>query len=131
MPTSHCGDSPCWDAWALERPGSVVVAHRLSCSAACGVFPDQGSNPYTLNWKADSSFLISFLCFGCVGSWLWRMGSAAVPCGLSCCAVWALLPCSAWDLSSLTGGGTHIPCVGRLTLNHWTTREVLILIILN
>ena len=25
--------------------GSVVVAHGLSCSAACGIFPDQGSNP--------------------------------------------------------------------------------------
>ena len=27
--------------------GSVVVAHRPSCSAACGIFPDQGSNPFT------------------------------------------------------------------------------------
>ena len=25
--------------------GSVVVVHRLSCSAACGIFLDQGSNP--------------------------------------------------------------------------------------
>ena len=25
--------------------GSVVVLHRLSCSAACAIFPDQGSNP--------------------------------------------------------------------------------------
>ena len=28
-----------------RRAGSVVVAHGLSCSAACGIFPDQGSNP--------------------------------------------------------------------------------------
>ena len=27
---------------------SVVVAHGLSCSAACGMFPDQGSNPCPL-----------------------------------------------------------------------------------
>ena len=27
-----------------RHAGSVVVAHRLSCSAACGIFPDQGSN---------------------------------------------------------------------------------------
>ena len=27
----------------------VVVAHRLSCSGACGIFPDQGSNPSPLN----------------------------------------------------------------------------------
>ena len=34
--------------------GSVVVAHGLSCSAACGIFPDQGSNPCPLHWQADS-----------------------------------------------------------------------------
>ena len=28
-----------------RRAGSVVVAHGRSCSAACGIFPDQGSNP--------------------------------------------------------------------------------------
>ena len=37
-----------------RRAGSVVVAHGLSCSAACGIFPDQGSNPYPLHWQADS-----------------------------------------------------------------------------
>ena len=26
----------------------------LSCSRACGIFPDQGSNPYPLHWQADS-----------------------------------------------------------------------------
>ena len=34
--------------------GSVVVAHGPSCSAACGIFPDQGLNPYPLHWQADS-----------------------------------------------------------------------------
>ena len=29
--------------------GSVVVAHRPSCSMACGIFPDQGSNPCPLH----------------------------------------------------------------------------------
>ena len=38
----------------LWHAGSVVVAHGLSCSAACGVFPDQGSNPCSLHWQADS-----------------------------------------------------------------------------
>ena len=38
-----------------SRPaGSVVVAHGPSCSAACGTFPDQGSNPCPLHWQADS-----------------------------------------------------------------------------
>ena len=36
-------------AWA-----SAVVAKGFSCSAACGVFPDQGSNPCPLHWQADS-----------------------------------------------------------------------------
>ena len=37
-----------------RRAGSVVVAHGPSCSAACGIFPDQGSNPCRLHWQADS-----------------------------------------------------------------------------
>ena len=37
-----------------RRAGSVVVAHGLSRSAACGIFPDQGSNPCPLHWQADS-----------------------------------------------------------------------------
>ena len=37
-----------------SRAGSVVVAHGPSCSAACGIFPDQGSTPCPLHWQADS-----------------------------------------------------------------------------
>ena len=37
-----------------RRAGSVVVAHGPSCSAACGIFPDQGSNPCPLHRQADS-----------------------------------------------------------------------------
>ena len=37
-----------------RRAGSVIVAHGPSCSAACGIFPDQGSNPCPLYWQADS-----------------------------------------------------------------------------
>ena len=36
-----------------RHAGSVVVAHGPSCSAACGIFPDQGSNPCPLHWQAD------------------------------------------------------------------------------
>ena len=31
--------------------GSVIVAHRLSCSAACGIFLGQGSNLCPLHWQ--------------------------------------------------------------------------------
>ena len=37
-----------------RRAGSVIVAHGPSCFAACGIFPDQGSNPCPLHWQADS-----------------------------------------------------------------------------
>ena len=38
----------------LQSTGSVVVAHRFSCSEACGIFSDQGSNPFLLHWQMDS-----------------------------------------------------------------------------
>ena len=41
-------------ACELWSTGSVVVVRRLSCSVACGIFPDQGSNPCPLHWQADS-----------------------------------------------------------------------------
>ena len=56
-----------------RRACSVAVAHGPSCSAACGIFPDQGSNPCPLHWQADSQplrhqgsplfILLFILCF--------------------------------------------------------------------
>ena len=37
-----------------RRAGSAIVAHGPSCSLACGIFPNQGSNPCPLHWQADS-----------------------------------------------------------------------------
>ena len=37
-----------------RRAGSVIVAHGPSCSVACGILPDQGSNPRPPHWQADS-----------------------------------------------------------------------------
>ena len=37
-----------------RRAGSAVVAHGPSCSTACGIFLDQGSNPCPPHWQADS-----------------------------------------------------------------------------
>lgn len=54
-----------------QSPGvraSAVVACRLSCSTACGIFPDQGLNQCPLPCEADSSLLwkrglgISLVC---------------------------------------------------------------------
>ena len=36
-----------------RHAGSVFVAHRPSCSAACGTLPYQGSNLCPLHWQAD------------------------------------------------------------------------------
>ena len=48
-------------AWAsghaaprLKSIGSAVAIHRLSCSVACGIFPDQGWNPRLLHWQVNS-----------------------------------------------------------------------------
>ena len=57
--------SSCCTGLSLSRPlslrstgsrhaGSVAVAHGPSCSAACGIFPDQDSNPCPPHWQADS-----------------------------------------------------------------------------
>ena len=46
---SPCGGFSCCGAGALE-PG----LSRCTCPVACGIFPDQGSNPCPLHWKADS-----------------------------------------------------------------------------
>ena len=43
-----------------------------------------------------------FNYFGSTGSSLWLVG-------FLCFSLWALLPRSMWDLSSLTRDGTHIP----------------------
>ena len=39
---------------AGSSAGSVVVTHGLSCSAACRIFTDQGSDPCPLHCQADS-----------------------------------------------------------------------------
>ena len=51
------GCSSCWRLlWTTGSrcAGSVVVAHRFSLCTACGIFPDQGSNPCALHQQADS-----------------------------------------------------------------------------
>ena len=54
---------------------SIAVVHGLSCSKACGIFPDQGSNPCALHWQGDSPAkgsppLIFFpIYFPCCSDW--------------------------------------------------------------
>ena len=44
---------PLWSTGS-RRAGSVIAAHGLSCSVACGILRDEGSNPCPLHWQADS-----------------------------------------------------------------------------
>ena len=91
-----------------RRAGSVIVAHGPSGSAACGIFPDQGSNPCPLHWQADSqplrhqgspkgatvrcgawaSHCGGFSCCGARALGMWA--SVVVARGLSSCGSWAL-----------------------------------------
>ena len=64
--TYHCGGFPCCGAWTLgcagfSSCGSWVLEYRLVVvmlglifSTACGILPDQGSNPCLLHYQADS-----------------------------------------------------------------------------
>ena len=91
-----------------RRAGSVVVAHGPSCSAACGIFPDQGSNPCPLHWQADSQPLrhqgspkfflkIGLLLFYLfIYFWLRQVlveecGIFLEACGIFRCSAWASL----------------------------------------
>ena len=44
------GFSSPWLVFVAEHGRAGRVAHRLSCSVACGIFPDQGLNPCPLHW---------------------------------------------------------------------------------
>ena len=47
---SYCSGLSCCGAQSLGLVGSVAVAVS---PAACGTFPDQGSNPCPLHWQVD------------------------------------------------------------------------------
>ena len=58
--------------------------------------------------------------------WNHSLGPMDSGCGLWAQHLWGTsLDAPQWDLSSLTRDQTsHVPCIVRQILNHWTTREV-------
>ena len=50
---SRCEGFSSWGS-RLQNIGSMVAAQRTSCSTACGIFPNQGSDPCLLYWQVDS-----------------------------------------------------------------------------
>ena len=73
--------------------------------------PIQKSNPSS---SCSIPFLLLF--FGCTGSLLWYSGFSLWHMDLAVRIM--------WDLSFLTKDGTHVPCIWKWILNHWTTREI-------
>ena len=51
---SHCDDFSCCWAPAPGHRGFSSCVWGLRCSAASGLFPDQGSNPCPMHWQMDS-----------------------------------------------------------------------------
>ena len=96
-----------------RRAGSVAVAHGLSCSAVCGIFPDQGSNPRPLHWQADSQPL--------------RHQGSPVPSYLMDGGWWQV--CDAWQCDRTARGTWNHLC---LTMGHqsqfcsfWDSLEII------
>ena len=77
-----------------RRAGSAIVAHGPSRSVACGIFPDQGSNPCPLHWQADSQPLrhqgspSHFFKIYFIYLFLAALGF--------CCCTWAFSSCGKW-----------------------------------
>ena len=68
-----CGLNSCGSR--TRSTGSIVVAHKLNCSVACGIFMDKGSNLCLLHWQANclslsqqESVLLAILTTDCDSS---------------------------------------------------------------
>ena len=72
-------------------------------------------------------FLIYFLRLLCCGPFLKSLLIFTI---LLLFYVLVFWPWGMWDPNSPTQDGTHTPCIGRWSLNHWTAREVSIFILL-
>ena len=122
---SHCGGFS-GGAQALECMGLVAVVCRLSCSVACGVFPDQGLNPCLLHWQADSlplshqgSPTISFNSFSTQKSKtsLLTMQTSSCPSFLLCL----------YSLTSLCWMSINLICWPQISCMKWTIYSCLLI----
>ena len=107
-------------------PGLFVVMHGLFSSCGIRVFSPVVAFGFSLQlWRSGFLSSSGMRAPGHVGSvvcgtWalsLRRVSSVAVASGLSC-------PLIMWDLSFPARDRTHVPCIGRQILYHWTTRDV-------
>ena len=142
----HRRGLPCPPPGDLSNPGiepaplrSPALAGRFFTTGASWEAPREDALPKSLLLLIACETHCRRLAFGTVRyplHLLWFCLFLTVP-GLSqhtrssvasvfsSCGPWAWLPDGMWDLSSLTKDRTHVPCIGRQILNHWTTSEVL------
>ena len=92
---SPCGGFSLLWSTGCRHVGSVVVAHGLSCSTACRIFPDQGSNPCPLHWQAYSFFFFLIL-FIYLFIWL----------------CWVFVAVRGLSLVVVSGGYSSLRCAG-------------------
>ena len=71
------------------------MAHGLSCSAACAIFPDQGLNPCFLHWQADSLPLSRQ--GRCACNFVFMFAFSSVPCDLPVITV--IITAQPWGLA--------------------------------
>ena len=83
-------------ARGLQSAGSVVVAHGLSCSTACGIFLDQGLDPCPLHWQADSFFFSFLYIYLFIYFWL----------------CWVFVAVHRLSLVAASGGYSSLRCAG-------------------
>ena len=118
-----CVRSQLWHAGSLlHHAGSFILARGLLSSCGVWVFSSlvvasrlQGT------WALQLWHVGSRVCGLCS---LRHMGSLVEAYELSSCGTRAQLPRGMWEPSSPTRDRTHVPCIGRRILYHWTTREV-------
>ena len=101
-----------WSLLSLFIPLYFLILLRMKFLWLCRCLVE-ACKIFVASW---GSFVAVHRLSSC-GTW------AAENSGFSNCGTQPQLLCSMWDLSSLTGDQTHIPCIARWILNHWTTRK--------
>jgi len=102
-----------WQCWVF------VAVH--------GLFSSRGGQGLLSSCVVQASHCSGF---SCCRAWapgrssLRSCSSLALEHRLNSCDTGAQLPCSTWDPCSWTRYRTCVPCIGRLTPNLWTAREV-------
>ena len=107
---------------------SPVAVHGLSLVAVSGGYSSLQCAGFSLQWllllQSTGSRHTGFSSCGTWAQQLWLAGSRVLAQQL-----WSTGLVALWHVgSSPTRARTRVPCIGRQTLNHCTTREVPILV---